>query len=204
MTKQKNQEERLREIIFAAVQTLEDRGLSGFSMDAVISHTDLSKGSVYRFFKNKHELMIGVFKHIADAFQPTSIEEALAWQLPLKDTLLRLIFPAFHEPQSLILRRVHMQLILELPNHTPLLEEMRKTFDQILIEYHNIAMAIIDRDKLKIRHGFESTLEMAIRIGQSLFDGLIINSLGGMRSEEVESRMSAFIDLIVQAIIEHK
>ena len=204
MTKQKNQEERIREIIFAAVQALEDRGLSGFSVDAVISHTTLSKGSVYRFFKNKHELMIGVFKHIADAFQPTSLEEALSWRLPLKDTLLRLIFPAFREPQGLILRRIHMQLMPELPNHTPLVEEMRKAFDQILIEYHHIVLAIIERDNLKIRPGFESTVKMAIRIGQSLFDGLLMNSLGGMQPEEVENRMSAFIDLIIQAIIEPK
>jgi AcrR family transcriptional regulator len=204
MTKQKNQEERIREIIFAAVHAIEDKGLSGFSMDAVISHTTLSKGSVYRFFKNKHELMIGVFKHIADAFQPTSMEEALAWRLPLKDTLLRLIFPTFREPQDLILRRIHMQLMPELPNHTPLFEEMRKTFDQILIQYHNIALAVIERDNLKIRPGFESTIEMAIRIGQSLFDGLVMNSLGGMTSDEVENRISAFIDIVLIAIIEPK
>ena len=181
MTKQKNQAERIREIILAAIQTIEDKGLSGFTMDAVIARTTLSKGSVYRFFKNKHELMMGVFKHIADAFQPTGMEEALAWRLPLKDTLLRLLFASFREPQGLALRRIHMQLMPELPNHASLLEEMQKTFDQILIEYHNIALAIIERDNLKIRPGLESHLEMAIRIGQSLFDGLLLNSLAECR-----------------------
>ena len=201
MTKQKTQAQRVREIIAAAVQVLDEKGLSGFSMDAVIAYTTLSKGGVYRFFKNKHALMIGVLKYIADAFQPASMAEALAWQLPLKDTLLRLIAPTFREPQNLILRRIHMQLMPELPKHTPLVEALRQTFDQVLIEYHNIALAIIARDDLKTRPGSDETVEMALRIGQSLFDGLIMNSLGGMPVEEVENRMNAFIDLLMQAVI---
>ena len=202
MSKQKKPTERTREIISAALHVLEDGGLSGFSMEAVAARTTLSKGGVYRFFGNKYELMVGVLEHIANALQPARKEEALAWQVPLRETLLRLVFSAFREPDALQLRRVHMQLMLELPEHPHLFQAMRERFDQVLVEYRDIALAIIERDGLRTRPDFESTVEVGIRIGQSLFDGLLINGLGGMQTEELEIRMSAFVDLVIRATLE--
>ena len=40
-----------------------------------------------------------------------------------------------------------------------------------------------------------------IAIGQSLFDGLIINSLDGMPIDEIENRMHTFIDLMLGAAL---
>ena len=201
MTKQKNPDQRKREIIAAAIELLYEKGISGFTMDAVVARSVLSKGGVYRFYKNRDELLADVFQDLAKSFQPIAIEEALSWNLSLKDTLMRLAFSIFYREDGFKLRRIHMQLMLELSSDEHLLELMQATFDSISDQYKEIIFTIIARDGLNTTPQFESIIASGIAIGQSLFDGLIINSLDGMPIDEIENRMHAFIDLVLDAAL---
>mgnify|MGYP001126114901 CR=1 FL=1 len=201
MTKQKNPDERKQEIIAAAIQLLYEKGITGFTMDAVVARTILSKGGVYRFYKNRDDLLADVFRYLAKSFQPIEIEEALAWNLPLKDTLMRLLFSVFYREDGLKLRRIHMQLMLELPSDEHLLKMMQDTFENVRDQYKEIIFTIIERDGLKTAPQFENLIESGIAIGQSLFDGLILNSIDGMPIDEIENRMRTFIDLVLGAAL---
>jgi AcrR family transcriptional regulator len=201
MTKQKNPGQRKQEIIAAAIELLYEKGISGFTMDAVVARSVLSKGGVYRFYKNRDELLADVFQDLAKSFQPIAIEEALSWNLSLKDTLMRLVFSIFYREDGFKLRRIHIQLMLELSSDEHLLEMMQATFDSISDQYKEIIFTIIARDGLNTTSQFESIIVSGIAIGQSLFDGLIINSLNGMPIDEIEKRMHAFIDLILGAAL---
>jgi AcrR family transcriptional regulator len=201
MTKQKNPNQRKREIIAAAIELLYEKGIIGFTMDAVVARSVLSKGGVYRFYKNRDDLLTDVFQYLAKSFQPITIEAALSWNLPLKDTLMRLLFSVFYRGDGFKLRRIHMQLMLELSGDEHLLEMMQETFDRISNQYKKIIFAIIERDGLNTTPQFEKVIVSGIAIGQSLFDGLIINSLDGMPIDEIENRMHTFIDLILGAAL---
>lgn len=201
MTKQKNPDQRKQEIIAAAIELLYEKGITGFTMDAVVARSVLSKGGVYRFYKNRDDLLTDVFQYLAKSFQPIEIETALSWHLPLKDTLMRLLFSVFYREDSFILRRIHMQLMLELSGDEHLLEMMQEMFDRISNQYKKIIFTIIERDGLSTTPQFEKVIVSGIAIGQSLFDGLIINSLDGMPIAEIENRMFTFIDLILGAAL---
>ena len=202
MTQKQSPEERTREIISGALEVLEEKGLAGLTMEAVILRTSLSKGGVYRFYGSKNELVSDVIKNIADTFRPVKKEEALSWNLPLKETLIQLLFSIFHDREALRYRRVHIQLMLQLPPADPLTKAMKKRLNTILDRYFDIIQAVIKRDRLKPKPGFKDSFVLAIKIGQSLFDGLMINNLSGMSAQEMKKRMTVFIDMVIRANIE--
>ena len=146
MTKQKNPGQRKQEIIATAIELLYEKGVTGFTMDAVVARSVLSKGGVYRFYKNREELLIDMFQYLAKSFQPIEIEAALSWNLPLKDTLMRLIFSVFYREDGFKLRRIHIQLMLELASDGHLLEMMQETYDHVSDQYKKIIFTIIERD----------------------------------------------------------
>ena len=113
-----------------------------------------------------------------------------------------MLFSIFYSKDGLRYRRIHIQLMPELPRDNPLAKSMNRQLHKILIKYGDIIQAIVIRDKLKTRPGFKNSTDLIIKIGQSLFDGLMINSLSGMPVSELKKRMGAFIDLVITASFE--
>jgi AcrR family transcriptional regulator len=54
--------ERRDQILAAAEQVVTDKGLDSLRMDDIAKHTGLSKGTLYLYFKNKHNLMVGILE----------------------------------------------------------------------------------------------------------------------------------------------
>lgn len=201
MTEHRDPEERIEEIVSAALDVIDERGLTGLTMEAVVARTALSKGGVYRFFGSRQELLQEVLKRLVVAFHPVSKREALAWGLPLKETLLGLLFVSFAQEDGLRYRRTHMRLMPELPVDDEHTIAFRERLEQIQSQYEDIIFAIIKRDKLPTRRGYRKTVRASLRIGQSLFDGLMMNSLGGLPEDELRARMSGFLDLVLVATL---
>jgi len=202
MTAHREPEERIEEIVSAALDVIDEQGLTGLTMEAVVARTALSKGGVYRFFGNRQELLQEVFKRLVVAFHPVSKAEALSWGLPLKETLVALLLSPFEHKDGPRYRRTHMRLMPELPADDEHTIAFRQRLEQIQAHYEDIILAIIKRDDLPTRQGYRKTVRTAIGIGQSLFDGLMMNSLGGLPEAEVRARMSGFIDLVLVAILD--
>ena len=202
MTKKRSPKERTQEIIQAALEVLDEKGLSGLTMEAVIERTILSKGGVYRFYGNKQELILDVWKYIVDFFQPVDKKEVVSWNLPLKETLIRLLFSIFYHEEGLRYMRIHIQLMPQLPLDNPMMKSLKEKLDNVLVQYIEIIKLIIKRDRLKTKPAFKKTIVSVIDIGQSFFDGLMINSLSGMPIDALERRMNGFISLVIQALIE--
>jgi AcrR family transcriptional regulator len=204
MTEHKSPEERSEEIILAAMDLIDEHGLDGLTMEAVVARTSLSKGGVYRFFGNRQELIRKVFEHIVAAFHPVDPKEALAWNLPLKETLLKLLFTTFRRDDGWRYRRVHLRLMPHLPANDPATLAFRERLDRILVVYAEIILAVVERDELTPRAEFGETMRDSVAVGQSLFDGLMMNSLAGVELAELEHRMSTFIDLVLGACFEQR
>lgn len=201
MTAHRDPEERIEEIVSAALDVIDEAGLTGLTMEAVVARTSLSKGGVYRFFGSRQELLQEVYRRLVSAFQPVSMEEALGWNLPLKETLMALLFSPFEREDGLRYRRAHMRLMPELPLDDETTIAFRGMLEQIQAHYEDIIFAIVKRDRLPTRQGYRTTIRSALRIGQSLFDGLMMNSLGGMPESELRARMGTFLDLVQAATI---
>jgi AcrR family transcriptional regulator len=58
MTTNKKKDERVTEIIRAAIELFLDKGYEGTSMEAIASAANLSKGGLYHHFRNKEEVLI--------------------------------------------------------------------------------------------------------------------------------------------------
>ncbi len=55
-------EERTNQILVAAEQVVTDKGLDSLRMDDIADRTGLSKGTLYLYFKNKHDLMVAILE----------------------------------------------------------------------------------------------------------------------------------------------
>lgn len=55
-------EERTDQILAAAEQVVTDKGLDSLRMEDVADRTGLSKGTLYLYFKNKHDLMVAILE----------------------------------------------------------------------------------------------------------------------------------------------
>lgn len=75
--KQREKEQRRLDIIIAAEEVFFTRGIATATLDEVADKAELSKGTLYLYFKNKEELIAAVFHRGMDILQKMMIDEAL-------------------------------------------------------------------------------------------------------------------------------
>jgi TetR/AcrR family transcriptional regulator len=76
--KQREKEQRRLDIIIAAEEVFFSRGLETATVDEVAEKAELSKGTLYLYFKNKEELIAAVFHRGMNILQKMMIEKALS------------------------------------------------------------------------------------------------------------------------------
>lgn len=85
-----NIEERKKDILDAALNCFLNFGYSKTSMDDIAKKAGISRPLIYLKFKNKEDLLIGLFDHLME--EPLQkAEEIVKSNLPKKDKLLRLV-----------------------------------------------------------------------------------------------------------------
>lgn len=71
-----NKRERTRScIIQAALSIIADKGLPGTSIDELMSHTGMARGTFYNYFQTREELLKDVIEEIRDRFHQAVIEK---------------------------------------------------------------------------------------------------------------------------------
>ena len=92
MTRHLSQEERIDEILNAALSEASENGTANLTMEAIVARTSLSKGGVYRFFANKREVLLGLFAFFYAALHLSvylGLDQGFAWSFILEDVVER-------------------------------------------------------------------------------------------------------------------
>ncbi len=149
MTRHQSREERVREILDAAAAEIDERGLPALTMDAVAARTSLSKGGVYRFFRNKADVIAALVDDILGRWSRIDVEAALARGLPADETLLALILPADGSSDSPGSRdrRVWLQLLPESLRDPELVRIRIKHQEEAFKRYEELAFELVKRDR---------------------------------------------------------
>lgn len=99
--KETNIEERKKDILDAALHCFLNFGYSKTSMDDVAKKAGISRPLIYLKFKNKEDLLLGLFDHIMDG-RAEEAEKVLSSDLSKKDKLMKIIEIVSVEPWSKI------------------------------------------------------------------------------------------------------
>ena len=198
MTKHRKAEDRIAEILEAALEQIDRHGYASLTMDKIIARTSLSKGGVYRFFKNKSEICLALFNQLYKDYEPIDIKEALGWNLSLRDTIVRLLFNRHngnlvHERNS----RVWLQMLPETMQDSEFRTAKLEHTTRIKQKYMQLIRAIRARDHVEITAKDEQRFSQAIEVGELLMEGLVIEQLGGAHLEGLESKVRWYIELIL-------
>ena len=107
--KQREREQRRQDIIFAAEEVFFTRGIAVATIDEIAAQAELSKGTVYLYFKNKEELIAGVFRRGMELLQGMMVKTTVGSTDPI-DTLRSL-------------GKVYLKFAREYPGHFSLMLE---------------------------------------------------------------------------------
>lgn len=88
-TKETNVEDRKKDILDAALHCFLNFGYSKTSMDDVAKKAGLSRPLIYLKFKNKEDLLLGLFDHIMDG-RMEEAEKVVKSDLPKKEKLTKM------------------------------------------------------------------------------------------------------------------
>ena len=202
MTKHKNPDERRAEILNAAIDELNATGMHGLTMEGIIARTSLSKGGVYRFYRNKREIIQAVLWHASQKLAAIDVQEALSWQLPLVDTVVQKTFRRMLSEENRALLRVLILLTPEIM-HDPELQALLRQHDAMLErDYSELLYGIVRRDNLKFRPGARPRIGMIIRMASSLFHGLSVQAMQGVDEASLEEQLVYFIHVSLRDLIE--
>ena len=75
--KQREKKRRRQEIILAAEKVFFSKGIQQATIDDVAAEAELSKGTVYLYFKNKEEIIVAIFSNGLDHLQMLMIQSAV-------------------------------------------------------------------------------------------------------------------------------
>jgi len=200
MTRHKSSEERIDEIIKAAIDEVDCHGLAELTMEGIIARTSLSKGGVYRFFKNKGEVVRALAWYITDELSSVDIEECLSWGLGLKETVLRRFVHKDFTPEGLKLQRVILQLIPEILKDEGLHPIFAKRDRVIEEQYLGLSRAVMRRDGREFSAAMEEGLVRFIHMGQAMAYGLTLMGMRGVSLKDLESLFRHFLDVAMEVI----
>ncbi len=197
MTKHRKREEWIEEILEAAADEITAVGYARLTMEAVAARTDLSKGGVYRFFANKNEIALALFTRHYRKLLEFDIDEVTSWELPIMETIYRLIYEPLDDETLRRDQRVWVELISEAVRNEQFRAE-RQRFHALLLDRFGILLQrIVDRDIGNLEIDFAKKLETSLLLGMALMDGLTIQGMSGTTLEEQANLVKRFVEVMV-------
>lgn len=195
MTKHRKPEEWIEDILEAAANEISENGYSKLTMESIVAKTNLSKGGVYRFFSNKREVAIALFTKHYRALLNFDIEEVVAWNLSIPDTLYRLIFEPWEADEFHRDQKVWVQLISETVTDKGFVTERKKYHERLTHKFRLLIERILERDCLKVRTDAALKVETALLLGSALMEGLTIQGISGTSLREQAGLVRRFIEV---------
>ena len=207
MTSHRSREERINEILTAAVDEIDENGLHGLTMDALARRTTISKAAIYRFFRNKRDVTLALFDFIHDSYMAIDVETVISWNLPFMETLMRCIYERHTAEDRRRFERAWIQL-LPATLHDPELASRRRSWLQAVQEmYVELSRGLVARDKVVPREGFEDRLRMGVLLGTCFIEGLEIEALTIDFENQHEEYIRRFLATLIAEVLgspEHK
>jgi len=144
--KQREKEKRRQEIFLAAEKVFFSRGMHLATIDDVAAEAELSKGTIYLYFKNREEIIAAIFSHGMSLLQELMVTSVLSCKDPLEK--LR------------VLGKAYLQFASSWPNHFALMLEK---------ELHNLE---VDQSKPEATACFEAGLQLLTMLKMILIEGM--------------------------------
>ena len=160
--KQREKEQRKKEIIDAARKVFSNKGFNTATMEEIASEAELSSGTLYLYFKNKEELhtslSIEILKHLAD-----EIQKVVSQDISVEDKIERfrdVFIDVYEYDSSILINLFHLQSGETLKNlsdevlqqvkkhstiaHGAIIDVVRQGIEQgVFIDEHPVALADI-------------------------------------------------------------
>ncbi|MBN2804365.1 MAG: hypothetical protein JXR91_14815, partial [Deltaproteobacteria bacterium] len=166
-------------------------------------HTGLSKGGIYRFFKNKTEVALALFFECYSSNLDFKVEECLNWNLSIGETIFKMI-SRYSSPVENARRtdRVWVKLLPEVLNDKRFSETRASLLKEIEVKMLLIAETVAARDGLRMIPEMYSRVPDAIAIGLGLMEGFAIQSALGGPIEHQGILAKEFVTAIVSRFFE--
>ena len=189
-------EERKDQILDAAEEIFAQQGVHESRMDDIVNKSGLSKGSLYRYFKSKDELLIAIFERMFKR-EFDELEKLSAAEITAKDRLLIItertiidvrkmlrLMPLAYEFMSLAFRRKFVQ----------------DAFRHYINKYVDIIKPVIQfgLDMGEIHQ--VDPLDFALAMG-AIFEGTILLWVYDKDLVDVERHIRSGMNILIQGIM---
>ena len=202
MTRHRKPQEWIEEILEAASCEIDANGYAAFTIDSIVRRVELSKGGVYRFFKNKKEVALSLFTKCYRNYLDVDVHECVAWNMTIEETVFRVIF-RFNVPENVVRRndRIWIQLLPEVLANKHFKEKRELLLSQIHIKIEELVRAVTKRDAYELPKDFETKISTSIAVGIALLEGVAVQSaLGTPFDQQVKLTKSFFKILVAQSL----
>jgi AcrR family transcriptional regulator len=197
MTRHRRPEEWEAEILEAAASEIEQKGYAGLTMEAIADRIELSKGGVYRFYRNRRDVALALFAHYYGRLLDFDIDEALSWDVTLTETISRIFHKQIEDPHFARYRRIWMQLVPETLRDDGFSYERAKLLARFRDKYRTLVQRILAREGTAVGIEVAGRLESALFLGTWLMEGLSLQDPSAAHVEEEDEVIRRFIDALL-------
>ena len=207
MTKHRSREDRVEEIMQAAMGLILEKGFATMTMDAIAARTTLSKGGVYRFFSNKKEIALALLDHLYEGYIDFEHDNPLDWGLNVEETLVKVVMSNhFDDEDGLQLDKIWLQLIAATVTDDDFKAIKQRHLKRIMEEVAILIKELFRREGKKLTPEGEDRIRLLFDVSNVLVEGLVIEHVSGIPREELEELVRfylsrIFVDLVEQATV---
>jgi AcrR family transcriptional regulator len=204
MTKHRKKEEWIEEILDAAAAQIEEGGYPNLTMESIAARTTLSKGGVYRYFANKRDVALALFRRLYTHTIDFDMDEAVGWNQPPHETIYRLLVLRREPNEVRQDHRIWVQLIPETLWDDGFREERVRQFAALQDKYVELVRRIIQRDGIEVPTDFEQRLNRYVNMGLILKEGMTIQSTLGTPLQEQADTYRRFAEVSLREMLGDK
>ena len=201
MTKHRDREEWIKDILEAAAEVIDKTGYPNLTMEAIATESGLSKGGIYRFFKNKEDVALALFSRLHLQLLDFAISDVLSWKLTIEETVSFLLFAQINDERAERVERIWIQLLPETRWSKDFRDESQRLTKYMREKYRALISKMVVRDGLEVTGDFGGRLKTALDFGVAMMQGLGIQGSGGMPREERADLLKRFIKMMMDYVL---
>lgn len=198
MTRHRKAEDWIEHILKIAEDELIREGYDGLTMDAIAAKAELSKGGIYRFFRNKQEVALGLFtKHYRELLE-FDLEEAVAWNISMPDTIHRILFGQWEDATQNLNQRVWVELVSQTARVESFAEERERMHLLLRDKFRVLVERLAGRDHLQLNDNTLFQIDTTLLLGIALLEGLVLQRTAGTLFREQSLLAKRFIEVMLK------
>ena len=165
-------QEREERILDAAATVFASKGFHRATIREIAEFADVADGTIYNYFENKYDLLIGIMTRLTDLEQLPA-ELTLTLQSDARESLAKML-------QHRLARIEHSQEMLQaiLPE-VMVNPELRRRYYQQFVRRIVVLLEQYVQTRIELGHLREMNVPLTVRILQSVFIGLVLLRIVG-------------------------